>query len=241
MILYVNFISGVGQSMLNLPCSVIVQQHFSKNRSLATSIVMTGRAMGQIIGPLLIPYLIEEYSWKGAIVIYGGIILNCVPMAMFFFMPKDFKPKKTGLKQILKKMVDFSLFKEFNFICFSLCIFLVKFNVFGFFHHLPSRMLYYGTSITSAALLLTIASSASLVGRLVFGIVGNFKCTNRTALYTSAAFICGACTIFIALVNHYEIVAVLSGIYGLFQGMDNFQFSKTYCHSFFPMILLING
>ena len=165
---------------MNLPLMVLVQQHFDKNRSIATSILMMGKAAGQLIGPMILEYLVLFFTWRGALLIYGGLLLHTAPLAMLLHPPNHFTPpKKKGVKQIVKRIFDFALFKEAAFTLFCLSIFMVKFNIISFFHHLPSRMVYYGSDKLAAAWLLTIAAATSLASRFIFGIIGNTKYANR--------------------------------------------------------------
>lgn len=73
-------------------CFIIVPVYFDRRRGIANAIMMAGICMGEIIGPPFIRYLQDEYSFKGATLILGGVILNgCVGAA--FFHPVEWHMK----------------------------------------------------------------------------------------------------------------------------------------------------
>lgn len=76
-------------------CFIIVPVYFDRRRGIANAIMMAGICMGEIIGPPFIRYLQDEYSFKGATLILGGVILNgCVGAA--FFHPVEWHMKKVS-------------------------------------------------------------------------------------------------------------------------------------------------
>ena len=205
--------------MLNLPNAVIIQQHFNKHRSLATSVLMMGGGVGLIFGPLVMRYLISTFSWRGALLIHSGITLHSLPLVLFYNSPKVYRPNsQIHLRETIRKIFDFELLTHGIFAAVCVCMFLLKFNTFGFFHHLPNRMVFYGYKKDLAAVLLTIAASCSLTGRLVSGVLGNFKCTNTSLLFGISIMSGGTYTMLIGFMDSYIVIAVLSGMYGLSHG-----------------------
>lgn len=66
------------------PGVLIVGQYFCKWRGFANGICASGSALGSIILPPLLNYLIAEYGCRGAILIMCGLILNvCVGAALY--------------------------------------------------------------------------------------------------------------------------------------------------------------
>ena len=77
-------ISGFGLSMVYVPGVVIVAYYFEKRRAFATGIAVAGSGIGTFVFAPLTEHLIELYSWKGAVLIIGGIMFNiCACGAVF--------------------------------------------------------------------------------------------------------------------------------------------------------------
>lgn len=70
--------AGFGFGLIYLPAIVSVTMYFEKYRSLATGIAVCGSGLGTFIFSPLSGYLIEEYGWRGTMLIIGGITLNCI-------------------------------------------------------------------------------------------------------------------------------------------------------------------
>jgi MFS family permease len=80
------------------PAIVIVTMYFERRRGLATGIAVCGAGFGTFLFAPLSDYLIAEYTWRGALLIYSGmdhfmslasnrdsaIILNCVACGALF-------------------------------------------------------------------------------------------------------------------------------------------------------------
>lgn len=71
------FVGGIGFGMIYVPSVVTTGFYFERLRALATGISVTGSGIGTIvIGPIT-QLLIDTYTWRGALLIQAGIILNC--------------------------------------------------------------------------------------------------------------------------------------------------------------------
>ncbi|PAA81038.1 hypothetical protein BOX15_Mlig025363g2 [Macrostomum lignano] len=80
-IVTISLLAGFGISLMYLPAIVCVGVYFDKRRSTAIGIAACGSGLGIFIFGLLINYLIVEYTWRGAMLILAGIVLNCAVFA----------------------------------------------------------------------------------------------------------------------------------------------------------------
>lgn len=71
-------ISGIGLSLSCVASVVIVAYYFEKRRSLATGLSVCGTGIGTFIFPPLTIYLLNEFTWRGTLLIYAGIFLNII-------------------------------------------------------------------------------------------------------------------------------------------------------------------
>ena len=67
-----------------MPASVLVQTHFNKHRKFATSISVSGLPLGNLIAPILTNVLIQEFGWRGALMLHTGILLNALVLVQMW-------------------------------------------------------------------------------------------------------------------------------------------------------------
>lgn len=72
--------SGSGLGVIYFASIVMIAQYFNTKRGLASGLAYCGSGVGGFIFAPLIEFLIRKYSWKGAVWIVSGIVLNCVPI-----------------------------------------------------------------------------------------------------------------------------------------------------------------
>ena len=79
--------------------------YFDKKRSLAVGLGVSGSGIGTFIFGLLTKVLIDAYSWKGAIVIQGGLMLNCVACGLIY-LPADHSMKRAARTAMIKSSTN---------------------------------------------------------------------------------------------------------------------------------------
>ncbi|KAK7079037.1 hypothetical protein SK128_005858 [Halocaridina rubra] len=90
-----SLLSGIGGGLATSMCFLIVPTYFDRKRGMANAVMMAGICLGEILGPLLVRFLLDEYSFQGANIIIGAILLNSYIGISFFH------PIKWHLKNIL--------------------------------------------------------------------------------------------------------------------------------------------
>ena len=70
--------------MIYLPAIVVVAQYFEKKRSFATGLAVCGSGFGTFVLAPVCKLLIEEYGWRGAMLLLGGFTLNIVVCGIIF-------------------------------------------------------------------------------------------------------------------------------------------------------------
>ncbi|XP_071174840.1 monocarboxylate transporter 9-like [Mytilus edulis] len=91
-------IAGGGFGLAYLPAIIMVGYYFEKRRAFATGIAVCGSGIGGFVFAPLCVYLINEYSWQGALWVISGIVLNGVIFCCFYRpLPKRRRtiPKET--------------------------------------------------------------------------------------------------------------------------------------------------
>ena len=75
---------GFGLGLIYLPAIVSVTCYFEKKRSFATGIAVCGSGVGTFIFAPLTEVLVNQFAWKGAMLIISALTLNCVIFGMLF-------------------------------------------------------------------------------------------------------------------------------------------------------------
>ena len=70
------FYSGAGGFTINISQYVIIQENVKTNTVLAASIFTLGHAISAFLWPIIYKVLLDTYSWRGAFLIQGAIVLH---------------------------------------------------------------------------------------------------------------------------------------------------------------------
>lgn len=77
-ILLFGALGGLGIGLIYLPASVMVGYYFERRRGLAAGISSAGAGFGMLTLTLLAAFLVQQYSWKGCLMIMAGVSLQCL-------------------------------------------------------------------------------------------------------------------------------------------------------------------
>lgn len=75
---------GLGLGLINPSTFLAVNSYFSTKRSLAVGWALAGTGLGQMIMPYVVRVLLDEYGFKGTILVMGALALNGVVGASLF-------------------------------------------------------------------------------------------------------------------------------------------------------------
>lgn len=93
LIVTIGFGTGLGLGLIYLPAIVSVTQYFEAKRSLATGIAVCGSGFGTVVFAPVVDMLINNYGWRGTMLIFGGIVLNCIIFGAMFRPLEAPRPK----------------------------------------------------------------------------------------------------------------------------------------------------
>lgn len=101
--LYVSYgvLVGVGAGLSFPPTVYIVTSYFVRLRGLANGLCISGSALGSIILPPVLRWLLELYGYRGAVLIMGGITLNVFVAAIFYEPVEQHMIKVPKAKKLL--------------------------------------------------------------------------------------------------------------------------------------------
>lgn len=188
---------GLGFALCYSPAIAMVGKYFSRRKALAYGIAMSGSGIGTFVLAPVVQLLIEQFSWRGALLILGGFVLNlCVCGALMRpitlkedhttpeqnhvcrTQTRDFKrvsPCTTLTNKWVQTCLCCSLQQEYSFLLMSDFVVLavsVLFMAYGcspLFVYLVPYALSVGVSHQQAAFLMSILGVIDIIGNITFG------------------------------------------------------------------------
>ncbi|XP_066990899.2 monocarboxylate transporter 12-B isoform X2 [Anabrus simplex] len=106
MIITYSFFVGLGLGLLSPSTFVAVNSYFLRARGRAVGLAMAGTGLGQMLMPQAVRVLLDEYSFRGTVLILGALALNSLVGASLFHPVKWHSrrlPALEGEKEPLQK------------------------------------------------------------------------------------------------------------------------------------------
>lgn len=120
--------TGIGLGLAFMPAVATVSSYFKKNRGLALSVAASGSAVGALIFPSIVQYLIPQVGFPWAVRCAAFVALVLCVIANLLLKPY-LPPRKAG------PMVEWGAFRELPYVLFALGGFLHSYTLyFGFFY-----------------------------------------------------------------------------------------------------------
>jgi MFS family permease len=157
-----------------------IARWFEVRRGLMTGIATTGVGIGSAGFPPLISYLIVNYTWRTTYVIIGLISLVVIVFFAVLFKPKtDFgghtasnSSNTRGIPASSSPELTFrQITRTRQFWILNAISFLIGYSQFSAMVHIVPFASESGISLVSAASVLTVVGIASILGRLITGII----------------------------------------------------------------------
>ncbi|XP_053400074.1 monocarboxylate transporter 6-like isoform X2 [Mercenaria mercenaria] len=178
-------ISASGMCVCYLSAFMTVSWVFHENASFYLVSLMVGSSIGQFVIPIFYELFITEYSWSGAFIVIAGFGLQCIPFGLVIHFCKDYFV--TGTVQHVKSkkqssFCDITLLKDF-----VIWILWINFHLLALTGNAESwfivdLMVSRGFSRQSGSVLVSAIGIASLIGRLMGGVL-RLKCTKWPTLW----------------------------------------------------------
>ncbi|XP_056621512.1 monocarboxylate transporter 13 [Triplophysa dalaica] len=235
----VGFLTGFGYALTWTPTVTMLGWYFEKRRPVANALASAGECILTFILNPSFQFLIDQYSWRGAMLILGALQLNlCLCGALLrpldsYDPPKELKGEEKDLemqftndrpesKQHLKtkiiRYVDYTLIANVRFMVYSM---FGVFAALGFFA--PSLFLVpyarsKGVEEYQAAALMSISAALDLLGRLLFGWVANLHLVETIHQLLVTVLMLGIVLLLCPLAATFTHLALFSAGYGLVFG-----------------------
>ncbi|XP_018393890.1 PREDICTED: uncharacterized protein LOC108772774 [Cyphomyrmex costatus] len=139
------------------------------------------------------------------------------------------------LIDLLKGMLDFSMFFELHFLLMSLSTMLLFTWFIIPYFYLAEHMTRNGYDESNAANLLSIIGITNTIGMIGLGWAGDQPWMNVRKTYAWCLIACGAATIFMSVfTQHYVFLSISSAAFGLFFA-SNFSFTPVILVELIPL------
>jgi MFS family permease len=222
------FLIAVGASGLFVPIVSTVPRWFAAKRGIAMGLTFSGAAIGGMIGPILAQSVISSHGWRGGYVALGLVSLVLTPLVaqVLCHSPGRIGAIPYGENQSrqaelateipragmsLGQAMRTSHFWLLGFLLF--CAFFVHQTMMA---HLAPHAIDIGIAPAAAAILVSVMSATSLVGRNLAGFLSDragapFSVTIWLLVTTLAL-------VWLLLTKDLWTLLLFAAIYGLVQG-----------------------
>ncbi|XP_026887138.2 monocarboxylate transporter 13 [Electrophorus electricus] len=230
--LTMGLISGSGWALVFTPCVGSVMQYFNRRRSLAMGLGFTGVGLSSFAFSPLFQYLVETYTWRGALLILGGLSLNIVACGALIrplvpprvIAKADSSSRSAGCASLFSRFCEYfelSLLSRRGFFTYSLAVTCFNAGYFIPYVHLVAHSRLVGFSEYQAAFVISATGVTDIVGRVVSGWASDLR---RMRLLHMLAIWTGLLGLFLLLLpvsslgRNYGGLLVVSLAYGFCAG-----------------------
>lgn len=232
--------TGCGLS-LNLNASVtIISKYFLVRRPLANGLAMAGSPVFLCCLAPLNQYLHDAFGWRGSLLIFGGLILNCCVAGALMRPVQPCNPSahtlqndvqqqpnnsNTNLKLSWMKKAwnfyDLSVFKDRGFVIYLIGNMFFFFGAYAPIVFLSNYAVSQGMDEYSAAYLLSIMGFVDMFVRPGTGLIANSKWIRpRIQYFLGIAMVLnGVCHLLCPLMRSSTLLVVYTVFFGVTFGM----------------------
>ncbi|XP_063052902.1 monocarboxylate transporter 13 [Engraulis encrasicolus] len=240
----VGFLTGLGYAITWTPAVTMLGWYFDRRRPLANALASTGECVLTFILTPLFQLLVDHFTWRGAMLILGGLQLNlCVCGALLRPLGRGGPVRSTQhqeeeaeeedherdccegdsgyitpLKPPLCRYVDYTLITNAHFMVYSL---FGVFAAFGFFAPALFLVPYArsrGLEEYEAAMLVSLSAALDMAGRVFFGWVANLRLVPIVRQLALSVTLLAATLLLCPLADSFGSLAAFCVLYGLAYG-----------------------
>ncbi|KAL2765715.1 monocarboxylate transporter 13, partial [Daubentonia madagascariensis] len=158
-----------GWALTFTPTLACLSCYFSRHRSLATGLALTGVGLSSFVFAPLFQWLLSYYAWRGALLLVSALSLHlvaCGALLRPLFLAEDTAVGGPGAQLT-------SLLHHGPFFRYTVAVTLINTGYFIPYVHLVAHLQDLGWDPLPAAFLLSVAAISDLVGRVASGWLGD--------------------------------------------------------------------
>ncbi|XP_035675274.1 monocarboxylate transporter 13-like [Branchiostoma floridae] len=230
----VGIVTGFGISLMYAPSLAMVGRYFDRRHGTANGIVVCGTGVGQFALPPLFQFLIDEFGWRGALLIVAGLMLNgCVCGALMrpIHLAEDGTNEQVDREaqssgntelpfhQRACETFHFSLLKHRPFLVYSVSMFGMVLGISVVFVHLVAHAQNLGVEKTSSVFLLSIMGVTEIISRPLNGWLSDRGKISKVYYYMIGVTGMAVANLAIPFASNYAGLVVCMVLYGIFSGV----------------------
>src|SRR5947209_417427 len=182
--IFFGVVVGFAAGSLYAPLTATTTRWFTRNRSLAVALVSAGLGLGSTTTAPLARWIITNYDWRTAMLVIGDLAwLFIIPAALLVREPPasataglpGAAPAADDPELTAEQALRTPQFAAIAFTYFSCCA-----AHSGPIFHMVTHAIDHGVPAMAAATVLSVASLASLSGKIVCGLVADRVGATRT-------------------------------------------------------------
>ncbi|XP_078612226.1 monocarboxylate transporter 13-like [Branchiostoma floridae x Branchiostoma japonicum] len=248
LIITIGLITGFGFSLMYSPSLAMVGTYFHKRHATANGIAISGTGVSMFVLSPLFQFLIDEFRWNGALLIFAAMALNgCVCGALLRPLHLKDADKDNEVKsedeevadssktcktiipfcQKVLEMFDVTLLKSGPFLVYNLSLFALMLGSSIIFVHLVAHAQSLGVEKTQAAFLPSILGIGEAVARPISGWLSDRLPVRKLYFYMVGCVGLGICNIAIPHSPTYAALVACMVFYGISSG------------TFYPLIAVL--
>lgn len=216
---------------------ISIKKYFRKRWIFSQGIIVSCFSFGACTYPLLIRALTFYYSWHGALLIHAALQLHAIPCCLLLKESKSIFSNNCKLRIISEEMaiddktggipakLDETKAPKTEILkplrkhpLLGLCLLAITMIHAGnatIFTLSPLMGNHIGASKMEGTLLVSIASIINILGRFLFGILGNLDWVNPRIVCGCTGLIGGIFAIALSFVDSYINLALLIGAFAV--------------------------
>ncbi|XP_014775302.2 monocarboxylate transporter 4-like isoform X2 [Octopus bimaculoides] len=214
-------VTGFGSSLNYVSALVAVSQIFPANIKMALTISTIGFPVGIMTFPILITLSVDTYGWRGAFWLMSAVLLNSCVFTLLITPLDANMNNKTSCKLSAEKNVWFhlSIFRDKTFVFYTISLIFISGCISTIIYVLPAVMETRNYNKILAVTILTVESSADIVGRLVCSQVIRVHFITSMLLYIVNSVLFSATMILIPILHGYMMLLIGTLLLGFFSGL----------------------
>ncbi|KAI8499001.1 hypothetical protein Bbelb_234540 [Branchiostoma belcheri] len=249
LIITIGLVTGFGMSLMYSPSLAMIGKYFDKRHATANGIAISGTGVSMFILSPLFQFLIDEYRWNGALLIFSAMTMHgCVCGALLrplrlkdadevkeagnedeentIDSSKTCKAEVPFFQKVLE-MFDGSLLKTKPFLVYSLSFFVLTLGNSMIYVHLVAHAQALGVEKTQAAFLPSIFGIVDAIARPINGWLSDRLPVRKLYYYMVGCIGLGICNIAIPHSRTYPALVACMVFYGISSG------------TFYPLIVVL--
>uniref|UniRef100_H2XV23 Major facilitator superfamily (MFS) profile domain-containing protein n=2 Tax=Ciona intestinalis TaxID=7719 RepID=H2XV23_CIOIN len=221
--IFTGFVPGFVTGNLSVLSFTVIPRYFVKRRMVALGLSQTGSGLGTLALAPLIQILVDFYGWRGALLLLGGLSLNCAVAAALvrpIYLKSDITAdpkKKNPTAEVLCRVVSKPKLWLASFV-----LVLVYSGLKGYLSFVISFATdVLGTGELEATFLLSIYSLVTMISRIIFGVIGDWKKVSIIWVIVITEFIAGLMIGVAWFIKGYALLAVNCSVMSFFSSVSH--------------------